>query len=215
VGIPLVSESTSPPLAELYARYGEAIRRYALRRVGAGSADDVVSEVFLVDARGKRPRTVDEALPWLYAVAYREVLRHRSTAGRVDRLHNRLRSFHREGAAPDPGETITETDWVAGLIDRLPTKDAELLRLVVFEQLDVPAAARILRITAAAAHTRLHRIRRKVQGWMDERPNDTSTLRPEIRPMIRPEMRPTTLPRIRPTTPPVIAAEDTHRRESE
>jgi predicted DNA-binding protein (UPF0251 family) len=48
----------------------------------------------------------------------------------------------------------------------LADSDAELLRLVVFEDLEVTAAASVLGISAGAAHTRLHRIRRKVQRWI-------------------------------------------------
>ncbi|MGI8415118.1 MAG: RNA polymerase sigma factor [Nakamurella sp.] len=174
-----------PPLrgaADLYALYGQALLRYARRRVGGGDADDVVSEVFLVVARGGPVPAGPDALPWLYAVAYRIVLKYRTRTWRSARLRDRLSGL---ATRPDAGVAVdtqvASTAWVNSLIDRLPDRDAELLRLVVFEDLDIPAAAISLGISPGAAHTRLHRIRRKVQPWLEARSIPPTTTPDEIR----------------------------------
>ncbi|RIJ77415.1 sigma-70 family RNA polymerase sigma factor [Nakamurella silvestris] len=155
-----------PVTADLYLLYGEDLLRYARRRVLFEDADDVVSEVFLVVARGGKVPGGSAALPWLYAVAYRIVLKSRTKRWRSVRLRERLESLPaRTGTEVDA--LVASTALVNSMIDRLPERDAELLRLVVFEDLDVPAAADILGISPGATHTRLHRIRRKMQAWFE------------------------------------------------
>lgn len=155
-----------PVTADLYRLYGKDLLRYARRRVSFEDADDVVSEVFLVVARGGKVPDGSDALPWLYAVAYRIVLKSRTKRWRSVRLRERLEGLPaRTGTEVDA--LVASTALVNSMIDRLPERDAELLRLVVFEDLDVPAAADILGISSGAAHTRLHRIRRKMQPWFE------------------------------------------------
>ena len=57
---------------DLFTRFHGPVRAYALRRA-AHEADDIVAEVFAVAWR-KRESVPDNALPWLYAVAAREML---------------------------------------------------------------------------------------------------------------------------------------------
>lgn len=154
------------PLAQLYLRYGDAVLRYVRRRVPDADVDDVVSEVFLVLAKGKPAPTGDGALPWLYAVAYRVMQKQYSRVARSHRLHQRISSAPVSAGVADPADFVSSAAWLNDLLARLPSEDAELLRLVVFEDLTVTSAAVILGVSAGAAHTRLHRIRRKLQPWL-------------------------------------------------
>lgn len=154
-------------VAQAYRQHCDAVFRYVRRRVADADVDDVVSEVFLVLARGKAPPTGDGALPWLYAVAYRVVQKHHTRAGQRGRLSQRLNSAHRVPEVADPADQVSSAAWLNKLLGRLSPDDAELLRLVVFEDLTVVSAAAALGISAAAAHTRLHRIRRKVTPWLE------------------------------------------------
>jgi RNA polymerase sigma factor (sigma-70 family) len=156
-----------PITAQMFLLHGDAVWRYVRRRVPDSDADDVVSEVFFVLARGKPVPAGDVALPWLYAVAYRVVRKHHTQVGRATRLRQRLHSVHTPTVIPDPADQVSATAWLDDLFGRLTPADAELLRLVVFEDLTVIDAAATLRISVGSAHTRLHRIRRRMQPWLE------------------------------------------------
>ncbi|HEY5878888.1 MAG TPA: sigma-70 family RNA polymerase sigma factor [Nakamurella sp.] len=151
------------PAGVLYRQYGEHVRRYALRRVGPDDADDVTSEVFVVASR--RPIPDDDLLPWLYGIGRGVILNMRRQARRRRNLASRVRAF-RTPPVPDFDDEVATAAWVTSLIDRLSPADAELLRLVVFEDLDVPGAAAAMEVTPGAARTRLHRIRVRMEPWL-------------------------------------------------
>lgn len=176
VGTESVAEDL-PITVQMFLLHGDAVWRYVRRRVPDSDVDDVVSEVFFLLARGKPVPAGDGALPWLYAVAYRVVQKHHSQIGRATRLRHRLQAVHTPAVAPDPADHVSAAAWLDQLLNRLTPADAELLRLVVFEDLTVIDAAAALGINVGTAHTRLHRIRRKVRPWLESRlrqPSDDS-----------------------------------------
>lgn len=61
------------------------------------------------------------------------------------------------------------------VLDQLPDEDAELLRLVVWEDLDTVAASKVLGISPGAVRVRLHRIRRRVQRQLADSKNSWRT----------------------------------------
>jgi DNA-directed RNA polymerase specialized sigma24 family protein len=76
----IVRESLADPelFAILVRRHAPALQRYVTRRIGAGAAEDVVAETFLVAFR-QRVGYADgghDCLPWLYGIATRLVHRH-------------------------------------------------------------------------------------------------------------------------------------------
>lgn len=174
-----------PMTEQMFLLHGDAVWRYVRRRVPDSDVDDVVSEVFFVLARGKPVPAGDGALPWLYAVAYRVVQKHHSQVGRATRLRQRLYSAHTPTLMPDPADQVGAAAWLDDVLGRLTPADAELLRLVVFEDLTVIEAAAALGIKVGTAHTRLHRIRRKVQPWLESHhrhtPGDTASIEGEVR----------------------------------
>ena len=151
-------------LGRWFGQYGPAIERYAIRRVGRERSGEVVSDVFaavLVSSTPLPPE--EEALPWLYAFARHKVLELQATLGRQTRLNARLQANDQQQQVPDTASSVSSRVWVEAVLDQLPDDDAELLRLVVWEDLDTAAAAKVLGISAGAARVRLHRIRRRVQ----------------------------------------------------
>lgn len=84
-----------PALMTLYESTAERLRRYVARRVGADTAQDVVSEAFLVlwDKRGGRPYEADAVRAWLYGVVT-NLLRHHVRAE-----ERKLRAWGKEHAA--------------------------------------------------------------------------------------------------------------------
>lgn len=56
---------------DLFERHGSVIYRYIARRVGHGTAEDVMSETFLTAFRSRNrfDLTRTDARPWLYGIA--------------------------------------------------------------------------------------------------------------------------------------------------
>lgn len=77
-------------LESLFAQHAQAVRAYALRRADPATADDVVSEVFVVACR-RLADLPDDALPWLLGCA-RRVLANQHRAQRRQRALSERRA---------------------------------------------------------------------------------------------------------------------------
>ena len=149
----------------LFTRFHGPVRAYASRRA-PDDADDIVADVFAVAWR-KRGDVPDNALPWLYAVAAREMLHTFRARDRRDRLGLRLQAttllVH-----PDPAEQIAGRLDAQAPVTRalalLPERDAEVLRLWAWEHLEPAEIAVVLGISSVASRVRLHRARRRLES---------------------------------------------------
>jgi RNA polymerase sigma-70 factor, ECF subfamily len=162
-----VSDRDDRWFEDLFTRFHGPVRAYASRRA-PDDADDLVAEVFAVAWR-KREGVPDNALPWLYAVAAREMLHAFRARDRRDRLSARLRAttllVH-----PDPTEQIAGRLDAQGPVTRalglLSERDAEVLRLWAWEHLEPAEIATVLGITPVASRVRLHRARRRLESTL-------------------------------------------------
>lgn len=95
---------------------------------------------------------------------------------RDDRLLARI--SHRPNATrtADPAGSVVSNAWVSTFIAGLSHDDAELLRLVVWEDLSIADAANVLNISPGAARSRIHRIRKRTDAQLRHR-NDAKTRR--------------------------------------
>ena len=155
-------------LEALFRRHHQAVLAYARRRVPIDQADDVLAEVFAAAWR-HRDRVPDPALPWLYRTASHHVLHvYRGTARR-ERLVERVAGSGGSGGrgdqvgdhADDVARTIDDGLRVRAIMSRLPPRDAEVLRLDAWEQLDNEQIAYVLGCARTSARVRLHRARRR------------------------------------------------------
>lgn len=138
-----------------------ALRRYAVHRgLGPADADDLVAATLEVAWRRRRVVPVDDAMPWLYAVA-RNLWRNQSrAAARSDTVIERLRF---EGAPRAPVEAIWwDADVLRAALGELDDDDQELLRLVAWDGLTPSQAAVVLGCSQVAARARLHRARARL-----------------------------------------------------
>ncbi len=157
----------------LFTRYHGPVRAYASRRA-PDDADDIVADVFAVAWR-KREGVPDNALPWLYAVAAREMLHTFRAHDRRDRLGLRLQAttllVH-----PDPAEQIAGRLDAQAPVTRalalLPERDAEVLRLWAWEHLEPAEIALVLGISSVASRVRLHRARRRLESILLTAPHN-------------------------------------------
>jgi RNA polymerase sigma-70 factor (ECF subfamily) len=181
---PAVAPERRAEVDVLYRRYAVAIRRYARRRIGDDAADDVVAQVFsVVLTTGSPIPSAETALPWLYTIARHATTKTRRTSARhIDVAHE----WHAAGLASergpeahDPAERVTGDALVSAVFADLRDDDAELLRLIVWEDLDIVSAARILGVRPGAARVRLHRIRKLVQRRWPAYHSEPDGRRPE------------------------------------
>jgi RNA polymerase sigma factor (sigma-70 family) len=168
----------------VYAEYHTAIHAYVYRRLPEATADvpDVVAEVFTVAWRrlDKVPSGSDARL-WLYGVARRSVADYQRGKQRRLRLVDRLR---RDTRTQPTGSDAADRDHdlLSDAIERLPDKDREVLRLVLWDGCSHGEAATMLGCSVHAVAVRLHkaksrlrqdpRLARQLQGTPTERALD-------------------------------------------
>jgi RNA polymerase sigma factor (sigma-70 family) len=147
-----------------------AIYSYVLRRLGPSSNDvvDVTAQVFAVAWRRRThiPKSPED-LPWLYGVARRIVSRHRRSTQRRQRLEDRL-----VNEAGVQGDTETSPDpeilRVRAAISRLRSKDQELLKLVLWEELTHAQVGVVLGCSTNAVAIRLHKARNRLGNELEK-----------------------------------------------
>ena len=161
--VPSMDSDEDARFTQIYRRHHTAIQDYCRRRVPAEMVDDVVAEVFLTAWRRLDDVPDGDATGlWLFRVAYRVVGHQWRGSARQRRLRARLSVVVPHPAPPADEALLGREDHhrVLEAAARLSEKDAEVLRLVAWEQLSPAAVAAVLDIEPNAVKQRLHRARR-------------------------------------------------------
>jgi RNA polymerase sigma-70 factor (ECF subfamily) len=155
-------------IGEVFDQHAPAVHRYLSRRVGSASADDLLSDVFVIALRSQdtiRAHPSGSPLPWLYGVA-----------------RNLVYAHCRRRTAAGPSEVECSIDWDAvdarldagtlsarlkAVLASLSDDDREVLLLVAWERLTPAEAGEALGLTGVAARSRLHRARLRAQETLD------------------------------------------------
>ncbi len=145
-------------LEELFRLHAAEVLAYALRRTDPATAEDVVSEVFLVAGRKLDRIPALDARLWLYGVARRVLANDRRSARRRAALTSVLKELQRGAAPTAAGSPLLEA------LAALRPADREVLMLIAWEGLDARGAAVVLGCSPHAVHTRLHRARARLQA---------------------------------------------------
>jgi RNA polymerase sigma-70 factor (ECF subfamily) len=160
-----VKSSDDVVFGDFYRRHHRAIRDFCRRRVASDCVDDAVAETFLVAWRRlDEVPPGDQALVWLYRVAYRVIGHHWRSTARRNRLHVRLRSVGRRPVSTED-RSVADDDKCQLILQaaaRLGDTDAEVLRLVAWEQLTIAEIATVVGIAPNAVKQRLHRAKRNL-----------------------------------------------------
>lgn len=155
------SENTSTPSRDafemFYNDHYRALSRYVARRVPASSHDEVVAAAFVVAWR-KFTTVADPSLAWLYRIASYEVAHERRRLGRQPRVAE-LDDLHLIDIVP-----LEEVFEVSEAFSQLSESDAELLRLVYWENLNRNDIAEILGTSVNAVNVRHHRALERLSG---------------------------------------------------
>lgn len=147
----------------LFDEHAAAVRAYALRRIDPASADDTVSEVFVVACR-RIDEIPADALPWLLACARRVLAnQYRGTRRRLA-LADRLSTVSSEVV----GTSGTDArERLLRALDSLSDGDRELLMMIAWEGLEPARAAAALECSRATLAVRLHRARHRLRAALE------------------------------------------------
>jgi RNA polymerase sigma-70 factor (ECF subfamily) len=152
--------------AALWTAHHDSVLAYCRRRASAEVAADAATATF-----GVLWRRIDEPpadpLPWLYAVARRELANRRRAQSRFGAFTARVRRDRLViGAdmAPDASSQVMDRSNALTALSRLRPDDRELLMLVAWEGLSPAAAAASLGVSVATFSVRLHRARQRLQS---------------------------------------------------
>ena len=153
---------------------------YALRRVARPEdAADVVAETFLVAWR--RLDDVppgEQARPWLYGVARRQLANQRRGQLRRSQLADRLRDELPAAVAAVAGGEDDRVLAVRAALARLDEADRELLALNGWERLSPGEIAVVLELPAVTLRSRLHRARKRLRAELARGDVALSSARP-------------------------------------
>jgi RNA polymerase sigma-70 factor, ECF subfamily len=159
----------SKAFEELYRMTVEAVERFQSRwSSNAAERDDLVQETFLQVHRARRTyRPGMPVEPWLFAIARHVALvsartRRRRWSREVGMDELPQRPAEAEASQPDPilGRRLDAA------LSSLPADQRDLLRLAHFEDLSSPEIAARVGASPGAVKVRLHRIHRRLRGWL-------------------------------------------------
>lgn len=151
--------------AEFYDRFHRHVYAYCRRRTHADAVEDAVADTFLIAWRKSDEIPFgDQALPWLYGVAYRVLTHHWRSAFRRGRLAERLSSLGLT-AINLPEDVVIlrqEARQLLAALAALKSTDQEILRLTAWEELSHAEIAVALDITVGAVRQRLYVAKKKL-----------------------------------------------------
>ncbi|MGF7120680.1 RNA polymerase sigma factor [Rhodococcus sp. BE178] len=147
----------------LWGDYVGRVSAYACRHVDHHTAQEVVSETFMVAWR-RLPEVPEKALPWLLGVARNIVSNHRRGDRRRDALTEKVaRMEHVAMSTPGADIAVTDRAEVLEALATLTSTEREALLLTAWDGLSATEAAHVMGCSVPAMHVRLFRARRRLQ----------------------------------------------------
>ncbi|MFC7877572.1 RNA polymerase sigma factor [Isoptericola sp. NPDC057391] len=155
-------------LSALWGADAVRVQAYLWRHTDPDTAQDVLSETFLVAWR-RLDDVPEPALPWLLVVA-RNLVRNAHRAARRRRtLADELAALAASAPLPEaaPEALAVERDALLRGLARLGEREREANLLVAWDGLAPSAAADVAGCSTATFQVRLHRARRRLAGYAD------------------------------------------------
>lgn len=162
---PVVPPGDADAFAAAYRLLAPQVRGYARRQVPDDTAEDVVSETFLVLWRrwDDAPHEPEHLRPWVFGVARNKILRAREQHQRALRSVTSAAAVEPTRAhGTDPAVTVAGADRARRLLDRLPPAEGEAMALTVWAGLTPGEAAEVLGCSVTALTSRLSRARTRL-----------------------------------------------------
>lgn len=150
---------------EVHDRFYRDVYAYCRRRTDPDSVEDAVADIFLTAWRkSDEIPPGDQALPWLYRIAYRVLIHQWRANFRRGRLTQKVASLGGISIGL-PEEVViagVEQRQVLTALGALRHSDQEILRLTVWEELSHADIATALGITVGAVRQRFHTAKKKL-----------------------------------------------------
>ena len=150
-------------LEALYTAHADRVLAYLLHRTDRETAQDILSETFVLAWR-KSGSVPDDALPWLLASARRLLANRVRSDQRYRALTERLAVLADRTGAAEIGDAIGTRAEVADALAALSEQDREVLVLSAWYGLTAKQAAVVMGCTATAFAVRLHRARKRFRA---------------------------------------------------
>lgn len=149
-------------LEDLFRDHADAVLSYVrVRCADHHTAQEVVSETFLLAWRERDRLPSDRPQAWLYGTARRVLANQRRASGRREALLARLAE---QPAVQAPAKPVEERLAVTRALLTLSEKDREALVLLGWCELSNAEAAEVMGVTSAAFAVRVHRARRRLRA---------------------------------------------------
>ncbi len=148
----------------LFQENARALAGYGRRRgLAEHDVDDLVASIFeVVWRRIDDVPEGDEAVLWLYGVAFNQLRNARRSRRRASRLTSRLSVATFMPAPADPDDLSIEA--ILAALQSLNDRDREVLLLFVGEELTAVQVGTVLGCTEVTARSRLFRARTRLAG---------------------------------------------------
>lgn len=161
----------------LFEELAPAVRGYARSRTDHASADDVVSETFMViwTKWSARPSDAIELRSWVFAIARHKTL---NLIAKSVRDRGKQEAHLQEvgiDLSPDIADHVVATEQAREVLSRLSPADREVLTLVAIEGLTPEQASIVLECSTTAMTTRIFRARTRLEKVLSESESATET----------------------------------------
>jgi RNA polymerase sigma factor (sigma-70 family) len=167
----VIAASVSDPsrFGAIFDRHADDILRYASARLGSELAEDVTADTFLAAfaARARYDVSRENARPWLYGIAIRQIGKHARAERRYRQALSRIQP---ETTFADFGDRVADRvtaeqlrPQLAAVLSGLSRQDRELLLLVAWTELTYEESAQALGVSVSAVKSRLHRVRARTR----------------------------------------------------
>ena len=162
-------------VAALVSQYAGTLYRVAFSVMrNASDAEDAVQEAFLRVLRHRDTLSeVRDQRVWLIRIVWNIVLdrkRRAKTRPETDDVADLARVLPSEGLSAEKRAAAAQHhEHVLGCVEKLPTKERQVLMLSAFEELNSVEIATVLGITESSVRSRLFRARNLMAGLLDRR----------------------------------------------
>jgi RNA polymerase sigma factor (sigma-70 family) len=164
-------------LAALFDEFAPRVFGYARRQCDEASAQDVVSDTFLVAWRRISDVPADP-LPWLLVVARNTIANRRRRELRQDRLADTVAHLDRlAGPASGVDQSVVERETLLAALAELTPLEREALLLVAWDGLSGRDAATVAGCSLRAFEVRLSRARARLTRATTEAPRPSAPAR--------------------------------------
>jgi RNA polymerase sigma factor (sigma-70 family) len=172
----LISASLAEPpqFAPVFERHARVVHRYLSSRVDPQSAEDLLSEVFVIAFRRRASfdTSYEDARPWLLGIATNVLRHHRRSESRRSTMLERVQRSggdQRDAMPEDVADAVAtrdEIEAVRNALGRLDPKYADVVTLFSAFGLGYEEIARALGLRTGTVRSRLSRGRAQLRELM-------------------------------------------------